>query len=64
MGIMQYVLPLGIFAISIKLACEGKETITSKLVQYGIFLISLSIVFSIIQILPESCNLIKSYQKL
>ena len=26
MGIMQYVLPLGIFAISIKLACEGKET--------------------------------------
>ena len=50
MGIMQYVLPLGIFAISIKLACEGKETITSKLVQYGIFLISLSIVFSIIQI--------------
>ncbi len=50
MGVMQYVLPIGIFAISIKLACEGRETLTSKLVQYAIFLISLAIVFSVFQI--------------
>ena len=50
MGIMQYVLPIGIFAISIKLACDGKEEITPKLVQYGVFLLSLAIVFSVFQI--------------
>ena len=49
-GVMQYVLPIGIFAISIKLACEGRETLTSKLIQYGVFLISLAIVFSVFQI--------------
>jgi len=50
MGVMQYVLPIGIFTISIKLACEGRETLTSKLIQYGVFLISLAIVFSVFQI--------------
>ena len=49
-GIMQYVLPIGIFAIAIKLACNGKDEITAKLVQYGVLLISLSIVFSVFQI--------------
>ena len=50
MGIMQYVLPIGIFVLAIKLACEGREALTSKLIQYGVFLISLSIMFSIFQI--------------
>lgn len=50
MGIMQYVLPIGTFAIAIKLACDGKEEITSKLVQYGVAIICLSIVFSVFQI--------------
>ena len=49
-GIIQYVLPIGIFAIAIKLACNGKDEITAKLVQYGVLLISLSIVFSVFQI--------------
>ena len=49
-GITQYVLPIGIFAVAIKLACEGSETLTSKLIQYGILLISLSVVFSVFQI--------------
>ena len=50
MGIMQYVLPIGSFAIAIKLACDGKEEVTSKLVQYGVAIICLSIVFSVFQI--------------
>ena len=50
LGIIQYVLPVGIFAVSIKLACDGKDELTSKLIQYGIFLVSLSVVFSVIQI--------------
>ena len=50
MGIMQYVLPVGGIAIAIKLASDGREEITSKLVQYGIALVSLAIVFSVFQI--------------
>ena len=50
MGIMQYVLPVGGLAIAIKLASDGKEEITSKLVQYGVALVSLAIVFSVFQI--------------
>ncbi|MCF0124608.1 MAG: hypothetical protein HUJ68_02420, partial [Clostridia bacterium] len=34
-GIMQYIIPIGIFAIAIKLACcDGKNEVTSKLIQY------------------------------
>ena len=50
MGIMQYVLPIGGLAIAIKLASDGREEITSKLVQYGVALVSLAIVFSVFQI--------------
>ena len=49
-GIMQYVLPIGIFIIAIKLACGGSEELKSKLIQYGVFIISLAIVFSVAQI--------------
>ena len=41
-GIMQYVLPIGTFAIAIKLASEGKEEVTSKLIQYCITIASLT----------------------
>ena len=50
MGLMQYVLPIGGLAIAIKLASDGREEITSKLIQYGVALIALSIVFSVFQI--------------
>ena len=49
-GIVQYILPIGIFAIAIKLACNGREEITSKLIQYGVLILSLSVVFSVFQI--------------
>ena len=49
-GIVQYVLPIGIFVIAIKLASESNEDLTPKLIQYGILLVSLSIVFSVFQI--------------
>ena len=49
-GIIQYILPIGIFIIAIKLACEGREELMPKLIQYGILLVSLAIAFSVIQI--------------
>lgn len=50
LGIVQYILPIGIFVIAIKLASEGNEELTPKLIQYGILLVSLSIMFSVFQI--------------
>ncbi len=50
LGIVQYILPIGIFAIGIKLACDGTEELTPKLIQYGILLVCLSIVFSVFQL--------------
>lgn len=52
MGILRYVLPIGTFAIAIKMACneEDEEYITHKLIQYAILLICIAIVMSIYQI--------------
>ena len=49
-GVMQYVLPIGLFAIAIKLASDGNEELTAKLIQYIIAIISLSVMFSVFQI--------------
>ena len=50
MGVMQYILPIGTFAIAIKLAVDEGEELKGKLIQYGIAIISLAIVFSVFQI--------------
>ncbi len=47
---MQYILPVGIFAIAIKLAVDGENELSSKLIQYGVAILSISIVFSVFQI--------------
>ena len=49
-GIMQYILPIGGFAIGIKLATDDRDMMTSKLIQYAIFIISLSVLLSVVQI--------------
>ena len=50
MGIIKYVLPIGIFAIAIKIACADNEYISSKLMQYAILLISFSVLMGVYQI--------------
>ena len=52
MGWIKYILPIGTFAIAIKIACNEKEEeyITHKLIQYAILLICIAIVMSIYQI--------------
>ena len=49
-GIMQYILPIGGFAIGIKLATDDRDMMMSKLIQYAIFIISLSVLFSVVQV--------------
>ena len=51
-GWIKYILPIGTFAIAIKIACNEREEeyITHKLIQYVILLICVSVVMSIYQI--------------
>lgn len=50
MGIIRYILPIGTFAIAIKLACADNEYLTSKLIQYTVLLISFTVLISLYQI--------------
>ena len=51
MGIIRYVVPVGIFAIAIKLACADRnEFLGSKVAQYVVFLISITVLMSVFQI--------------
>ena len=49
-GIVQYILPIGIFVIAIKIASSENEEFKTKLIQYGILIIALSVVISVFQI--------------
>ena len=51
LGILHYVLPIGTFAIAIKMACKDEEEyITHKLTQYAALLICIAVIMSIYQI--------------
>ena len=51
MGILRYVLPIGAFAIAIKMACKDEEDyVTKKLVQYAVMLICIAIIMSVYEI--------------
>ena len=50
MGFIRYVLPIGIFAVAIKIATDDDEYITSKLAQYTILLVSFAVLMSVYQI--------------
>ena len=51
-GMLRYILPVGTFAIAIKMACNDEESeyISHKLIQYAILMICVAIVMSIYQI--------------
>ena len=51
MGILRFILPIGTFAIAIKMACDdGEDYVTGKLVQYAVILICIAIILSVYQI--------------
>ena len=50
MGIIKYILPIGTFAIGIKIALNDDEYLTSKLIQYAVLLISIAVLMSSWQI--------------
>ena len=56
MGVSRLLLPVGIIGVAIKLACADNEYVTSKLVKFGIVLISISVVLSVAQISSGELN--------
>lgn len=61
MGWMKYILPIGTFAIAINLACEKKETLTPKLMQYAIFLVCIASIMCTFQISKGTINMEKEF---
>ena len=52
-GIIKYILPIGAFAVSIKMACKDDDGyITSKIFQYALLLIFVAVILSVYEI----CN--------
>lgn len=55
-GILKYILPIGTFAIAIKIACKDNDYLTVKLLQYALFLLCIAVVMSVYQISKENIN--------
>ena len=49
MGLIKYVLPIGIFAVAIKIACDDDEYLSSKLAQCTVLLLSFAVLMSVYQ---------------
>lgn len=61
MGWMKYILPIGTFAIAIHLACEKKDTLMPKLIQYAVFLMSIAVVMSVYQMSKHTIDTSKEF---
>ena len=55
-GILKYILPIGTFAIAIKIACKNNDYLTVKLLQYALFLLCIAVVMSVYQISKGNIN--------
>ena len=60
MGIIKYVLPIGIFAMAIKMAIDDDEYLSSKLAQCAIFLISFAVLMCVYQVNVGNLTIDKS----
>lgn len=50
MGWIKYILPVGTFIIAIYLACEAKQYLPPKLMQYSVFLLCIAVIMCIFQV--------------
>ncbi len=48
MGIMRYIIPVGTFIIALYLAHDKTEYLYTKLIQYGVFLVCIAVVMSVL----------------
>ena len=65
MGVIKYILPIGTFAIAISLACnKEREYLSTKLLQYTVFLVCISIMLSVFQISAGNINISKDVNEI
>ena len=65
MGPIKYVLPIGIFAIAIYIACnDEKQYLSTKLLQYVMLLVCISIMLSVFQISAGTINISKDVNQI
>ena len=58
LGFLKYILPIGSFAVAIKMACKDDDGyISSKILQYTILLIFIAIILSVYQICNGEINI-------
>lgn len=58
LGVLKYILPIGSFAVAIKMACKDDDGyISSKILQYTILLIFIAIILSVYQICNGEINI-------
>ena len=50
MGFIKYILPIGIFVVAINIACNKKDYVFAKLVEFGLFLLCISVILCVWQI--------------
>ena len=56
-GILKYVLPIGSFAVAIKMACKDDDGyISSKIAQYTLFIIFIAVILSVYEILNNNID--------
>ena len=64
MGAIKYIIPIGAFAIAIYLAYDKDNSLSSKLMQYIIFLICVATMLSVFQISAGNINTTKDMKEI
>ncbi len=57
MGFIKYILPIGIFIVAISIACNKKDYVVAKLIEYGICLLCISVMLCVFQINAGNLNI-------
>lgn len=64
-GIIKYVLPIGSFAVAIKMACKDDDGyISSKIFQYGLLLVFIAVILSVYEIYNGDISIEQNISKL
>ena len=56
-GSIKYIIPIGTFLIAIHLACDDKDYLGTKLVQYVVFLICVCVIMSVYELSRGNLNI-------
>lgn len=65
MGIIKYIVPIGIFAIAIYISVhKERQYLSTKLMQYTIFLVCIAIMLSVFQISAGNINISKDAKEI